>query len=132
MNHYLGVRICTAEPCEKNNIPGYTVYFTNGHQGWYPKDIFESCYFKLNDPDGRAIIETDIEDFIKQVDTNQIGSDTMLTHAITKNHYDVYTVSPGTIESKALAHQIGLSQVKARIFRALSFMLKWGRSGLIW
>lgn len=131
MSHYIGVRMCEAEPEIKNGIPGYSIKFSNGHKGWYPKEVFESVYHQLEDPTGTIITESDVIGFIKHVSTNPIGGDTMLTHAITKNKYDVYTVSPGDGTHKDYNHEIGYNIVKSRIYRTLSFILKWGRSGLL-
>lgn len=42
--HYVGTKIVTAWPQEKNGSAGYAVKYEDGYTSWSPKEIFEEAY----------------------------------------------------------------------------------------
>lgn len=45
MTHkYIGTKVITAWPAEKDGQPGYGVKYADGYMSWSPKDVFEEAY----------------------------------------------------------------------------------------
>ena len=44
---YVGTKIVTAWPAEKDGRPGYGVKYADGYTSWSPKEIFEAAYLPL-------------------------------------------------------------------------------------
>ena len=41
---YIGAKIITGEPQEKDGKPGYKVTYPDDYVSWSPKDVFENAY----------------------------------------------------------------------------------------
>jgi hypothetical protein len=44
MQAYIGSKIITAEPQEKDGQPGYKVVYPDNYVSWSPKAVFEEAY----------------------------------------------------------------------------------------
>lgn len=44
MQAYIGSKIITAEPQEKDGAPGYRVVYPDNYVSWSPKAVFEEAY----------------------------------------------------------------------------------------
>lgn len=49
MRTYIGTKIVTAAPQEKDGKEGYAVFYPDGYTSWSPKDVFEEAYRVIND-----------------------------------------------------------------------------------
>jgi hypothetical protein len=48
MTHeYIGTKIVTAWPQEKDGAPGYAVKYADGYVSWSPKDVFDAAYVDI-------------------------------------------------------------------------------------
>lgn len=55
MSPYIGTKVISAEPAEREGKAGYKVVYHDGYTSWSPKETFEEAYRPLNDGE-RAII----------------------------------------------------------------------------
>lgn len=44
---YIGTKIVTAWPADKDGEPGYGVKYQDGYTSWSPKDVFEESYLAI-------------------------------------------------------------------------------------
>ena len=44
MQAYIGSKIITAEPQDKDGQPGYKVVYPDNYVSWSPKSVFEEAY----------------------------------------------------------------------------------------
>jgi hypothetical protein len=44
MQAYIGSKIITAEPQDKDGAPGYKVIYPDNYVSWSPKSVFEEAY----------------------------------------------------------------------------------------
>ena len=51
---YIGTKIVTAYPQEKDGKPGYGVIYADGYRSWSPKEVFEESYRAI-ERDGQAL-----------------------------------------------------------------------------
>jgi len=51
---YIGTKIVTAYPQEKDGTPGYGVIYADGYTSWSPKEVFEESYRAI-ERDGQAL-----------------------------------------------------------------------------
>ena len=51
---YIGTKIVTAYPQEKDGKPGYGVIYADGYTSWSPKEVFEDSYRAI-ERDGQAL-----------------------------------------------------------------------------
>ena len=51
---YIGTKIVTAYPQEKDGTPGYGVIYADGYTSWSPKDVFDDSYRAI-ERDGQAL-----------------------------------------------------------------------------
>ena len=51
---YIGTKIVTAYPQEKDGKPGYGVIYADGYTSWSPKEVFEESYRAI-ERDGQAL-----------------------------------------------------------------------------
>ena len=51
---YIGTKIITAYPQEKDGKPGYGVIYADGYTSWSPKEVFEESYRAI-ERDGQAL-----------------------------------------------------------------------------
>ena len=51
---YIGTKIVTAYPQEKDGKPGYGVIYADGYTSWSPKEVFEESYRAI-ERDGHAL-----------------------------------------------------------------------------
>ena len=51
---YIGTKIITAFPQEKDGKPGYGVIYADGYTSWSPKEVFEESYRAI-ERDGQAL-----------------------------------------------------------------------------
>lgn len=58
---YIGTKIINAEPCEKNGMAGYTVYYPDGYASWSPADVFEAAYRLVSNHERQLLAQTDAE-----------------------------------------------------------------------
>lgn len=49
MKPYIGTKVISAEPAEKDGQDGYKVAYHDGYVSWSPKATFEEAYRPLND-----------------------------------------------------------------------------------
>ncbi len=49
MRAYIGSKIITAEPQDKDGQPGYKVVYPDGYVSWSPKAVFEEAYRPVSD-----------------------------------------------------------------------------------
>lgn len=52
---YIGTKIVTAYPQEKDGKPGYGVIYADGYTSWSPKEVFEESYHRAIERDGQAL-----------------------------------------------------------------------------
>lgn len=51
---YIGTKIVTAYPQEKDGTPGYGVIYADGYTSWSPKDVFDDSYRAI-EREGQAL-----------------------------------------------------------------------------
>lgn len=112
---------------------GYEVTYPDGYKSWSPAKEFENVYYKLEDPTGDTLKENDIERFISNIKSIQIGSKTTNTTLTCLTGFEVHGQS-SCIKSENFNLGIGAAyaQIKAedKILEGLGFVLQWAKYGL--
>ena len=62
---YIGTKIITAYPQEKDVKPGYGVIYADGYTSWSPKDVFEASYRAI-EREGQSLTFGDALHMLKQ------------------------------------------------------------------
>ena len=62
---YIGTKIITAYPQEKDGKPGYGVIYADGYTSWSPKDVFEASYRAI-EREGQSLTFGDALHMLKQ------------------------------------------------------------------
>jgi hypothetical protein len=57
---YIGFKVVTAWPQDKEDKPGFAVKYEDGYISWSPKDVFERAYVPL-DPNYKVTVTTSAE-----------------------------------------------------------------------
>jgi len=52
---YIGTKIVSAYPDDKDGKPGYSVTYEDGYKSWSPREVFERCYRLVNDSEKQLI-----------------------------------------------------------------------------
>lgn len=122
-------------PREYNSAEGYEVTYTDGYKSWYPKEVADKVYFKLNkENDGSIIQREDVDNFIKMDKSETISDKTAFVHAHTITGVD-YFETHSYVDSKnynsEFATQCAMNKVINKVWDSLDFILQWARNGLI-
>ena len=56
MQAYIGAKVITAEPQEKDGEPGYRVVYADNYASWSPKHVFEEAYRPISDGERDLIL----------------------------------------------------------------------------
>lgn len=55
MQAYIGSKIITAEPQDKDGAPGYRVVYPDNYVSWSPKAVFEEAYRPVSNGEAELI-----------------------------------------------------------------------------
>lgn len=112
---------------------GFEVTYTSGNKSWFPADVFQKYFYKLNDVDGNSIIEKDVKYFIKKIDNVKVGTKTTNTTLTCLTGFEVHgqasCVNPDNFDINVGANY---AQIKAedKIWECLGFVLQWAKYGI--
>lgn len=130
---YIGVKMVTAWPEERDGKPGYAVKYEDGYMSWSPEEAFERAYFPLAEGQNRKIAQADVDAFMGQIVGAQLDEKTTLVTAETitgfRQHEVSSCVDPANYDH-ALGVQIATNRIKNRIWPMLGFVLQWALYGL--
>ena len=148
MSKYLGVKLIEAVPALKKGgkvyhldwpIPksmdtvemGYEVTYPDGYVSFSPKDVFESAYMPL-ERDNNTISQSDVDGFISNIHSQQIGDKTTFVMVTLKNGFTI-TESSSCVDPANFNMEIGASicmeKIKDKIWFLLGFLLQSGVKG---
>lgn len=131
MKHYMGVKLIEADPAVKDGQEGYNVLYADGYASWSPKDVFECAYIELGDPS--RITPAVVDAFVAEITATQIDPKTCLVKCEQITGFTQYAtsacVSPENYD-EAIGAEIGMKEIKDRLWFALGFVLQWARYGL--
>lgn len=65
MKTYIGAKIVSAEPAEKDGAPGYAMLYPDGYESWCPARTFESTYRVVSGGE-RALFEPRMPDDVDE------------------------------------------------------------------
>lgn len=124
-----GYKIGNAHPDDM----GYEVTYPDGYKSWSPAKEFEKAYYELEDLNGDTLKENDIERFISNIKSVQVGTKTANTTLTCLTGFEVHGQS-SCIKPENFDLEIGAAyaQIKAanKILEGLSFVLQWAKYGL--
>ena len=131
--YYVGVKIITAWPQEKDGKPGYSVKYEDGYTSWSPAEAFEKAYYPMGH-DSTKVSPEMVDGFIKEVHSHGLeDGKTVFLSADMKNGFVQYETS-SCVDPKNFNHETGkeicLERVKDTIWKCLGFVVQWGRFGL--
>lgn len=154
MKKYIGVKLIEAEPMtygkfadkkygesrmktdfsiENEFKDGYMVTYTDGYVSWSPKEVFEKAYLPLTDPEGKALRQQDIDNFIGEIDAIQYGDKTTVVHAKLKNGF-ILSETSSCVEPVNFNMDIGkdicVERIKNKTWNNLGFLLQCARGGM--
>lgn len=147
MNNYIGVEMIQAIPmlakdaankgykieAESLYTEGYEIIRPNGINSWYPKDVFDKIYLKLNDGDGEQIIKEDIDDFIFTTHNIKLGRKTANVSAICRTGFEINAQSTSMDADKFVLYKSGniaYTRITNVIQNYLEFVLEWAKNGI--
>lgn len=119
----------------EGNDEGYEVTYPDGYKSWYPKDVADKAYFKLNENnDGSKIDEVDVANFLKSHVTSTLGPKTIVVLATTVTGFDMVNAS-ACVDPKNYSQELGekyaLETIKSNLWSYLGFVLQWAKNGII-
>lgn len=131
MKSYIGCKLVSAEPMEKDGKEGYKVVYADGYESWSPKETFEKAYIEVNDnkdlPSGVSIGQTMVDDMIDCVETITMGDCTTVCRIILKNGF-VIVESSSCVDpknySESMGREICINHAKDKIWELLGFLLQ--------
>jgi Phage protein (N4 Gp49/phage Sf6 gene 66) family len=129
---YIGIKQITAWPEENNGTPGYKVKYSDGHQIWQPKQLFESTYLAQgNDP--TKVNQAMVNAFIASVETIDFDEKTTLVKATLLSGFTIIEhsscVDPANYD-RTIGESICLERIKNKIWAHLGFILQWAKDGI--
>lgn len=146
MNTYIGFKMINAEPmtdhefakiidrpCNINSESkeGYKVIYPDGYVSWSPKDVFEKAYLRVGE--NNTIVETNVQDFIKDIEYKRWGDKTTIAKATLVNGF-VITESSSCVDPANFNMDIGSSICKDKIYNKiwelLGFLLQTAKEGI--
>lgn len=131
--NYIGVKIITAWPEEKDEKPGYAVKYPDGYISWSPKDVFESAYFPMGEGNENKITQEMVDEFTGAITTTHFDEKTAIVVAETITGFKQYEtascVDPENFDLD-IGRDVGTERIKNTIWQCLGFVLQWGLYGL--
>lgn len=130
---YIGVKRIKALPQEKDGLPGYNIFYQNGHQKWCPKHIFERIYLPIARPD--KLTQEDIDTFlaIGTINAQKWGEKTTVCEFVLPTGWTELEssscVDPKNFDMK-LGTNICCNNMRTKLWRYLGFILQWADHGL--
>lgn len=112
---------------------GFEVTYTSGNKSWFPADIFQKYFYKLNDVDGNSIVEKDVKGFVKKIDNVKVGTKTTNTTLTCLTGFEVHGQA-SCVKAEDFDINVGANyaEIKAadKIWECLGFALQWAKYGL--
>ena len=146
MQKYIGCKMVEAEPMDQKtfeetvrNRPydspisalGYKIIYPDGYVSWSPKDVFEQAYLRVGD--NNTIIETNVHDFVKEIEYQQWGDKTTIAKATLANGF-IVTESSSCVDPANFSMDIGQNICKENIYNKvwnlLGFLLQTAQKGI--
>jgi hypothetical protein len=126
MKQYIGTKIISAEPCEKDGKDGYTVVYKDGYTSWSPKEAFEEAYIEIESIPKRLTID-DIKSKIAGELFVKVGATTTICcHLELENGYVVTGTSacidPGLYKEE-IGKQIAYDNAVDKIWQLEGYLL---------
>lgn len=129
---YIGVKIITAWPEEKDGKPGYAVKYEDGYVSWSPADVFEKAYYPMGH-DSTKVSKEMVAGFVKSISVKKLDEKTTLLSAdLTTGfvqHETSSCVDPANYDEK-IGKAICMERVENTLWKCLGFVVQWGRFGL--
>jgi hypothetical protein len=147
MKKYIGIKLVQAEPMnqktfeetiKQKNFPedwpnplGYKIVYPDGYISWSPKEVFEKAYMQIGD--NNTIIETNVNDFVKNIDYSKWGDKTTVAHATLANGF-IITESSSCVDPANFNMDIGSNicreNIYNRVWKHLGFLLQCALKGI--
>jgi len=148
MGKYVGFKMVEAEPMtdiEFNvfkkcavtenfggvGTEGYKVVYPDGYVSWSPKGVFEKAYLQVGE--NNTITETNVHDFVKDIEYKKWGDKTTIAKALLANGF-IITESSSCVDPANFNIDIGSNICKDRIYnemwRLLGFLLQTAKNGI--
>ena len=146
MKKYIGVKLVQAEPMEHqfylNSIgkvsdplaearDGYKVVYPDGYVSWSPKDVFEKAYLQIGD--NNTIVEHNVHDFVKEIDSSKWGDKTTIVNATLANGF-IITESSSCVDPANFNMDIGTNicrdNIYNKVWNHLGFLLQCAMKGI--
>lgn len=114
-----------------NSEEGYKVVYPDGYVSWSPKEVFEKAYMQVGD--NNTIVETNVHDFVKDIECMKWGEKTTIANATLTNGF-IITVSSSCVDPANYNQDIGESickeQVYNQVWKMLGFLLQSAKYGV--
>lgn len=146
MKNYISVKQVKAEPMslgqyykykgytipDADNISanGYKVCYPDGYVSWCPKEIFEKQYLEIEKEN--TISQSDVNNFISEIETIQMGNKTTVVQATLKNGFNI-TESSACVDPQVFDMEVGkqccMEQIEYHVWGLLGFLLCSAKNG---
>ena len=147
MKKFIGFKMIEAEPAYRYNNKiylktslypknvdqedGYKVIYPDGYVSWSPKEVFEKAYMEVGE--NNTIVETNVNDFVKEIEYEKWGEKTTIAHATLANGFTI-TESSSCVDPENFNMDIGSSICKEKIYSQvwnhLGFLLQSAKYGI--
>lgn len=112
-------------------ISGYQVTYPDGYISWSPKEVFEKAYMEVGE--NNTIVETNVNDFVKEIEYEQWGEKTTIAHATLANGFTI-TESSSCVDPENFNMDIGSSicreKIYSQVWNHLGFLLQSAKYGI--
>ena len=153
MKKYMGFKLLEAEPMTlgdynkskgwtipENEDPskeGYVVKYSDDYISWSPKEVFESAYLQVESneklPSGVSIGQSMVDNFIKEVYVQTIGTKTTLVRVELLNGFEIVESSScvdAANYDEIMGKEICLKRIKNKVWELLGFLLQTAYKGI--
>lgn len=145
MKKYIGFKMIEAEPMshktylerhtgmgvDGKDAEGYLVKYPDGYVSWSHKEVFEKAYMQVGD--NNAIVETNVNDFVKEIEYQKWGDKTTIAIATLANGF-IITESSSCVDPANFNMDVGSSicmdRIYNRVWQLLGFLLQTAKEGI--
>lgn len=106
MKKYIGTKIVSAEPSERDGKPGYTVQYKDGYTSWSPADAFDEAYVAIDSIPNKLRLDDLVAKVQGELFVKVGGSTTIACHLHLENGF-IVTGTSACIDPAIFDEEIG-------------------------
>ena len=138
MKQYMGIKMISAEPMEKDGRAGYKVVYADGMKAgrrrmFSRRHIWRSLPNPHLKTDKPSISQQMVDDFIKETEVTTMGEKTTVVRAVLRNGFEIVESSACVSADnydETLGAEICMKHIKDKVWMLLGFLLQTAVTGI--